>query len=458
MTLGVGGLRRSELGPETRMGEEVSSSLLDGWLHLLIIVLGVAGAAFLLIRPVRWWWIRVVPPVLAVSTVAAWAVGRFVAPHYVGEELKFEIALWVAVGFSAIGLAIGWMFRSTWWQRVLAVVAAVVVVAAAANQINAYYVQFPRLGDLLGAGSASEISGPPVVGPSRATSSSPVPAGPLTTTWTPTGSNIPADGKGRTSTIDLPGTASGFAARPGKVYYPPAYFADNPEPLPVLILIAGQPGEPGDWFLGDRVQNIMDEFAAAHRGIAPVVVVPDALGASLSNPGCFDSPMGNVNSYLAKDVPEGIANQLLVDPDRSHWVIGGFSYGGTCSLVMATNHPDLYRNFIDISGFEDAVLNDGQLQETIDKVAGGDATKFKSMNPKDLMTSKRFDGSGGWFIAGSEDGGITTGMQRLNTIAQAAGMDTQFWASPGTGHDWTTAVNGLTQALPWAAKKMNLTG
>lgn len=38
------------------------------------------------------------------------------------------------------------------------------------------------------------------------------------------------------------------------VYYPPAYFADNPEPLPVLILLAGQPGDPGDWFLGDRVR------------------------------------------------------------------------------------------------------------------------------------------------------------------------------------------------------------
>ena len=53
-------------------------SLLEGWLHIVVIVLGVASAAYLLIRPFRWWsW--VVPPVLVGSAMAAWAIWQFVA-------------------------------------------------------------------------------------------------------------------------------------------------------------------------------------------------------------------------------------------------------------------------------------------------------------------------------------------------------------------------------------------
>ena len=432
------------------------TSLIDGWLPTTLIVLGILSALYLLIRPLRWWWIWFVPSVLVVSAVAAWSIGHFLGPDYVGEELKPGIDLWIGLAFAAIGLAIGHMFTAVWWQRVLAVVAAVLVVAAAGNQINDYYKQFPRLGDLLGVESADQIAGPPTIttGPSTAPTR---PSGPLIDAWTPTGGDIPADGKGRTSTIDLPGTASGFAARQGEVYYPPAYFADNPQPLPVLILITGQPGDPGDWFLGDRVQNVMNDFAAAHKGIAPIVVVPDALGATLANPDCLDSSLGNVDTYLSKDVPDAIKKQLRVDPDTTHWVIGGFSYGGICSLQLATNHPDVYRNFIDISGLEDATLDVGQRQATIDKIFGGDEAKFKKINPKDIMATKRFENTSGWFISGSEDNDTNPGQRELNQIAQAAGMKSQFWESPGTGHDWSTAVNGLAHTMPWTATQMNLT-
>jgi len=103
-------------------------------------------------------------------------------------------------------------------------------------------------------------------------------------------------------------------------------------------------------------------------------------------------------------------------------VIAGFSYGGICSLQMATNHPEVYRNFVDISGLEDATLDLGQRQQTIDKIFGGDEAKFKAINPKDIMASKRFEGTSGWFIAGSEDSDTNPGQRTLNQIAQSAGM------------------------------------
>ena len=62
--------------------------------------------------------------------------------------------------------------------------------------------------------------------------------------------------------------ASGFDARPGWVYLPPAYFAENPEPLPVLVLFHGQPGSPDDWITGDRVQTVMGAAKQLYVGLA----------------------------------------------------------------------------------------------------------------------------------------------------------------------------------------------
>ncbi|WP_407812297.1 alpha/beta hydrolase-fold protein, partial [Staphylococcus aureus] len=94
--------------------------------------------------------------------------------------------------------------------------------------------------------------------------------------------------------VTIAGTVSGFSARDAEIYLPPAYFT-NPRPeLPVLVLLAGQPGAPEDWLQGGRLVQTMDTYAAAHSGLAPVVVVADGTGSELANPLCVDSQLGNV--------------------------------------------------------------------------------------------------------------------------------------------------------------------
>ena len=79
------------------------------------------------------------------------------------------------------------------------------------------------------------------------------------------------------------------------------------------------------------------------------MVVADGTGSQIANPLCVDSKLGNVATYLAKDVPSWVKSNLQVNPDPKAWAIGGLSYGGTCSLQMATNYPDVYPTFLDIS-------------------------------------------------------------------------------------------------------------
>ena len=79
----------------------------------------------------------------------------------------------------------------------------------AGNEINKSYVEYPRLGDLLGVARDQWISDPP---PIVRLGDRACPRAPLADSWTPTGANIPADG-GKVSTIALPGTMSGFQPR-----------------------------------------------------------------------------------------------------------------------------------------------------------------------------------------------------------------------------------------------------
>ncbi len=425
-------------------------SLQDGWLPTLLLVLGVVGAAFLLARRERWWWIWFVPVALVVSAAVAWALGTLFSEAVIGQKLEnTSDYVWLGVIVAAIIIGIGRCVKVTWWQPLVTLLAAVLVIAAAANQINRTYVQYPTLGDVLGAQSEYLIDGPPPV----PTTVGELPAGPLESVWTPEG-NISANG--RVSPMTIPGTVSGFKAREAQVYYPPAYEATNPQRLPVLVLLAGQPGSPGDWFLGDRLQQVMDPMAAKNKGIAPIVVVPDILGDATANPGCFNSSLGNVDTYLSVDVPAAINKQLLAQTDHQHWAIGGFSAGATCSLQMATNHPDIYPTFLAFAG-ELNPSTGGSMQDTINTAFGGDAAKYKAVNPLDLMASKQYPNVAGWFVAGSEDPIFGPVQPQLLAAAQKAGMNVQLYTNPGTGHAWDTVTGGLAHVLPWLYGRLGIT-
>lgn len=424
-------------------------SLLDGWLPWALLLLGVAGAIFLLARRERWWWLYVVPATAVVSAVSAWILGNTVAKSLIGQDLTFSDQLWIAVGLAGVILAIASLVRTPWWRKLVSILAGLLVLAMAGNQINKSYLEYPRLGDLFGPSTSDDAL------PSRTSgSASSLPTGPLADSWTPTGANIPTDG-GQVNTIVLPGTKSGFEPRESYVYLPPAYFADNPEPLPVLMLFHGVPGGPGDWNLGDRVKGVMDAYAARHNGIAPVVVMPDATGGQVDNPLCTDSKLGKVGTYLSQDVPAAITSQLLVDPRPQAWAVGGFSYGGTCAFQLATKYPDIFPTFLDFAGEEEPTL--GSHADTVQKAFGGDEAKFKAINPLDLLAAQQYPNSAGWFIVGADDSVMMPGVQKLYAAAQAAGMDVQYWEAPGLGHDWGVPVDGLTHTMPWLGQRMGIT-
>jgi S-formylglutathione hydrolase FrmB len=334
--------------------------------------------------------------------------------------------------------------------RVAVVSAAVLVAVAAGSQVNVYFAQFPTARSLLGLPAANQVDLP------QGTRTAEVPVtrpagGALSDVWRP---HPGPPASGTVSEVPIAAPASGFRARPAWVYLPPVY-AVSPRPLlPVLVRPAGRPGSPRDWIDGGTLATTMDRFAGAHGGLAPVVVVPDALGSALANPLCLDSRLGRVQTYLAADVPAWIRAHLQVDPSPAGWAVGGSSAGGTCALQLALNRPAVYPTFVDISGQSGPTL--GDRHRTVAAAFGSDVAAFTAVNPLDLLAHERYPATAGFFVAGTGDPVYRPQTQEVVAAARRAGLGVQYRELPG-GHDWRLSGSGLEAALPWLATRLHLT-
>ncbi|MFW0792192.1 alpha/beta hydrolase-fold protein [Gordonia sp. CPCC 205515] len=424
----------------------MSLSIVDGWFPLVLTVLGLLAFAWLIIYPRPRYLFVVVPAAIVV------AVCGTLAARYVIENVwrpfpePIENVVYVAGGFIllAILLTIARLLVGHGvLQTALTVVAGLVAVTLGMAQINISFAAYPTVAALLGDEGGGTIT-LDQLGDAN------LHVVPINNWRAPSG--MPADGS--ILTAPIPGVASGFEARPAKIYLPPAALTSPAPRLPVLVLMAGQPGSPEDWLLGGQLVATMDEFARTHHGLTPIVVVADATGTELANPLCVDSQLGNVATYLTKDVPAWVRENLKVaDTARPKWAAGGLSYGGTCSLQLATNHPKLYPTFLDISGQLEPTL--GSRQRTVDIAFGGDADAFRAVNPMDLMAARRYPDSAGAFVVGAGDTEYKAGVRATYEAAKRAGMDVHYTEVPG-GHTFAVWSAGLRKELPWLAKRLGI--
>lgn len=329
--------------------------------------------------------------------------------------------------------------------------------AAALLAINAFFGAYPSLAAVLGLGvPTTPLDSLPAAAPlPRAPERG---AGPLLANWTAP-SDLPAEGAVVTATVpagDQSGTR-GFKPRQAFLYLPPAYLTAQRPALPVLVLMAGQPGSPRDWFEIGRLKETMDAYAAAHAGLAPVVVVVDPLGSPYRNPLCSDTPRGGrAATYLQQDVPTWITTHLQVDPDRSHWAIAGLSNGGTCALQVVTRAPESYRTFLAMSPEEHPTL--GGEQRTINRGFGGDRAAYEANDPLSLMAAAppgRYDGVAGLISIGAQDEEYASAVPALMNGARGAGIEVDTRQYEG-GHGWAVWSAALADEVDWLGERLGL--
>lgn len=259
--------------------------------------------------------------------------------------------------------------------------------------------------------------------------------------------------------MPVPNSASGFAARDAQVYLPPAWFSEPRPELPVLVLMAGIPGTPSQWFSNGYLGDVAHRYQGSHGGVAPVIAVVDATGSTWGDPVCTDSPSAKVQTFLTKDVPSWLMGRFNAGPDQSQWAIGGLSYGGTCALQVVANDPGAYGMFLDFSGERRPTASDGSHSTTVREFFGGSEAAFAAANPEDLFHAHASDGryadTVGWFVSGRRDTTARNDLQILSDAARAAGVDVTVQTVPG-GHDFGAWRESIRRAFPTVAEHAGL--
>ena len=423
--------------------------VIGGPLPVVIEILAALAAVALIVRPlprgVRMRWI-----VTAVAALVLGAALGLLACWVVGDLLNaFDVTLsavsraWVAAAFAGIALAVASLVRSRARRRAGAVAAAVVFALLGALGVNADFGQYPTLASVLGVSSFPELPAA-VAQAQRAAAGSASGATALDASWSPP-ADLPA--KGLVGAVTIPATVSHFAARQALVYLPPAALVAHPPAVPVLVMLAGQPGSPENVFLAGRLDRVLDKLAAQHGGLAPIVVVPDQLSAPDTNPMCVDSAIGNSATYLTVDVPAWISANLDVQPGSAAWGIGGFSQGGTCAIQLGAGHPDVFGSILDISGELEPKV--GSPEQTVERGFDGDAAAYDAAKPLSIITAHApYAATVAVFAAGALDTKYTPWVATVEAAAKTAGMQTTLLSSPGTAHDWATVRYAYENGLP----------
>ncbi|MFJ8044920.1 alpha/beta hydrolase [Kitasatospora sp. NPDC096147] len=419
-----------------------------GVIPYLVLAVGCAALLGLAVARGRGWWTRRFPCAVvlaaALSVLLKYAVDDWWQP--LPDGLPRPTLYWISVAILGVCLAAFRMPPLRWRGRALAALAAALVVLMSSSQINREFDQYPTLRVLL----APWLEKTDALPAGRVRTVEVPPGKVLSEVWqAPPG--LPA--KGTVSTAPLPGVKSGFKARDAYVYLPPAYQADPRPLLPVLVLMAGQPGSPADWVNSGGMPELMDEFAAGHQGLAPIVVVVDQIGSQWGNSLCMNSRIAQAQTYLAEDVPDWIRTHLQTATGRTATSIGGLSLGGTCALQLGVNAPQVYGSFLDISGQQEPTL--GSREKTVDEAFGGDEAAFLAVDPVHVMARQKFPDTAATFVVGASDGEYGPQQKVVHQAAVAAGMKARALTVPG-GHDWGTFRAGLGTNVPWLAQTTGL--
>lgn len=444
-------------------------SLLHGWLPLTIEIVVVAVLLIAVGWRTRRWRLVWIPTALGVAALVALAARTYLNDQGLASDpAPFSLWVWIAVLGAAVAVAVlGWR-SARWWRRTVSVVAIPLTLLTAALSLNQWVGYYPSLQSAWGA----------------------LTAGPLPNEVQ--ASDLPAlrntqQTVGRLVKVDIPDTASGFKHRSEYVYLPPAWFAGpTPPALPAVMMIGGEFNTPADWMRSGDIMPVVDGYASAHGGQAPILAFADVGGSFNNDTECVNGPRGNSADHVTEDVRPYVISQFGALSGAADWGVVGWSMGGTCAIDLTVAHPDLFSTFVDIGG--DAGPTSGTKEQTIQRLYGGDASQYDLYDPRAVMAKHGpYQGVSGWFAdtikpansdqvmsqmrSGNHDNGDAQGLggrdewhaqdperektaDELCAAAQAVAITCTVHKSVAF-HSWQFAASAFADALPWLAQRVS---
>lgn len=327
--------------------------------------------------------------------------------------------------------------------RIIAIFTILLIVMSTGLRIDAIYGEYQTIGSIINYSSYSAFTASDT---HRATMS--------VAQWRELETHTGLPKRGKVFTINIPNTHSGFKARTAMIYLPPAALADEPPALPVMELLAGQPGSPGRLIAAGNIASMMNTYAAAHNGLAPVVVVPDQNGSDTHNSLCADTSQGNAETYLTRDVVEWTERHLPVATNARMWAIGGFSQGGTCTTQLAPRHPNLYGAMLPVDG--ELKPTNGTVEQMTKNYFRGKKVDYDAQVPVNAIAATGSSAQALFTGAGERDSDSIHNMHVIANAARKAGMEVTELVVPGTGHDWHAVQAVWKPGLDWFGERTGL--
>jgi poly(3-hydroxybutyrate) depolymerase len=414
--------------------------LVNGPVPWIVWGLAAAGVIALLIRPPRRRWIvRALIGLVAGALIGWLAVVWADATDAFGVPMPGTVKWWTTAGFAAIGLSVVSLWASRWWHKAIAILTVITSLLSAFLGINQAFGLDRSLGDILGINTLGSFDhfAPPLTTPVVATK-------PLYQTWSAP-ADMPAHGRfGALNGSHAITSSAGFTPRSATIYMPPAALVKDPPPLPVVVFMMGLPGWPSP----HPIVDVLNEFAAKHDGLAPIVIIADQLGSQTQNPGCVDSSKyGGVETYFNKDIPDYIRTHLRVLQDPKYWTIAGYSNGGACAFMWGARHPDIWGNIATASGEPWAGF--GDQRSVLGPVYKGDMAAFDANKPAVILKEHpgEYAGHVAIFAAGALDHKYGPANRASSALAEAAGFQTTFYLVPNATHTGPGLRGGLEKAF-----------
>jgi S-formylglutathione hydrolase FrmB len=439
-------------------------SLLHGWLPPAVqaLTLLVAVAALGWRRRWRGWALLVALAVAAaVTALSYWYITSI---GVAGDPAPVSLWLWIAMsGFAVAVVLLGWP-GAGWGRRGLAVLSVPLCVLCATLALNGWVGYFPTV-----QAAWDQLTSQPL----------PDQIDRLRVTAMQLEGTKPK--KGVVVPVNISADASHFPHRQELVYLPPAWFNSNPPPrLPVVMMISSAFNTPADWLRPGGAFTAIDDFAAQHHGFAPVLVFVDPTGTFDNDTECVNGSRGNAADHLTKDVKPFVVSNFGVSADRANWGVAGWSMGGTCAVVLAVMHPEMFSAFVDIAG--DRGPSIGTKDQTIARLFGGDAAAWAAFDPATVIARHgRYTGLSGWFDFPASSGprnvaqeanpapsaadadpaanpeGQDAAANSLCALGTANGITCAVVSQPGK-HDWPFAAQAFAASLPWLASTLGTPG
>ncbi|HYQ59093.1 MAG TPA: alpha/beta hydrolase-fold protein [Draconibacterium sp.] len=223
------------------------------------------------------------------------------------------------------------------------------------------------------------------------------------------------------------------------VYTPPGYEKNPDEKYPVLYLQHGGGESEYSWAQQGKVNFIMDNLIAEGKAEPMIIVMNSGYAVYAGTPFPVQDPNGRSSDdmfvaftdMMVKDVLPMIEKEYRVYADREHRAMAGLSWGVKQTFETTLPNLDLFSN---IGGFSGGMgfSPDNKLEDVYDGVFS-DVDEFNNKVKVFFMAN------------GSKE---NSGAKMVHETLQEAGINSVYYQSPGTAHEWLTWRRCLREFAP----------